>query len=66
MIGETVMLIKKADVEKYFAAKRKKYNAPLAIQSAVTSNSLRPLGSSIKTAPAPAEVAVPGSTSKPT
>jgi hypothetical protein len=66
MIGDAVMLIKKADVEKYFAAKRRKYNAPLAIQSAVSANSFRPLGSSIKTAPAPAEAAVPVSTSKPT
>ena len=66
MIGEAAMLIKKADVEKYFAAKRRRYNTPLAIQSAVGANSFRPFGSSIKTPPAPAEAAVPVSTSKST
>lgn len=60
------MLIKKADVKKHFAAKRRKYNTPLAIQSAVSANSFKPFGSSIKAAPGPADAVVPGSTSKST
>jgi hypothetical protein len=64
MTGEAVMLIKKADVKKYFAAKRRTHNTPLTIQSAVSANSFRHFGSSIKAAPAPAGAVVPGSTSK--
>jgi hypothetical protein len=64
MIGEAVMLIKKADVKEYLAAKRRKYHSPLAIESAVSESSFRPFGSSIKATPAPAEVVVPVSTSK--
>jgi hypothetical protein len=60
------MLIKKADVKKHFAAKRRKYNTPLAIQSAVSAYSFKPFGSSIKAAPGPADAVVPGSTSKST
>jgi len=60
------MLIKKADVKKHFAAKRRKYNTPLAIQSTVSANSFKPFGSSIKAAPGPADAVVSGSTSKST
>jgi len=60
------MLIKKADVKKHFAAKRRKYNTPLAIQSAVSANSFKPFGSSIKAAFGPADAVVSGSTSKST
>lgn len=60
------MLIKKADVKKHFAAKRRKYNTPLAIQAAVSANSFKPFGSSIKAAPGPADAVVSGSTSKST
>jgi hypothetical protein len=64
MTGEAVMLIKKADVKKYFAEKRRKYNSPLTIQSAASANSFQPFGSSIKAAPAPADTEAPVSTSK--
>jgi hypothetical protein len=64
MIGEAVMLIKKADVKKHFAAKRRKYHTALAIESAANANSFRPFGSSIKATPAPADAVVPVSTSK--
>jgi hypothetical protein len=64
MIGEAVMLIKKADVKEYLAAKRRKNHSALAIESAVSESSFRPFGSSIKATPAPAEVVVPVSTSK--
>ena len=60
------MLIKKADVKKHFAAKGRKYNTPLAIQSAVSANSFKPFGSSIKAVPGPADAVVSGSTSKST
>jgi hypothetical protein len=58
------MLIKKADVKKYFAEKRRKYNSPLTIQSAGSANSFRPFGSSIKAAPASADAVAPVSRSK--
>jgi len=64
MIGEAVMLIKKADVKEYLAAKRRKYHTDLAIESAVSASSFRPFGSSIKATPASADAAVPVSTSK--
>jgi hypothetical protein len=60
------MLIKKADVKKHFAAKRRKYHTAQAIESAVSANPFRPFGSSIKVAPAPAEAVAPVSTSKST
>jgi hypothetical protein len=58
------MLIKKADVKEYFAAKRRKHQTALAIESAVSANSFRPFGSSIKATPAPTEAMVPVATSK--
>ena len=58
------MLIKKADVKKYFAEKRRKYNSPLTIQSAAGANPFKPFDSSIKAAPAPADTEAPVSTSK--
>ena len=58
------MLIKKADVKKHFAAKRRKYHTALVIESEVSANPFRPFGSSIKAMPAPAEAVVPVSTSK--
>lgn len=58
------MLIKKADVKKHLAAKRRKYHTALAIESAASANSFRPFGSSIKATPAPADAVVPVSTSK--
>jgi hypothetical protein len=64
MIGEVGMLIKKADVKEYFAAKRRKQQTALAVESAVSGNSFRPFGSSIKDTPAPAEAMVPVSPSK--
>jgi hypothetical protein len=64
MIGEAVMLIKKADVKEYLAAKRRKYHAVLPIASAFSTNSFRPFGSSIKATPAPAEATIPVSASK--
>jgi len=48
------MLIKKADVKKHLAGKVRKYNTPLGIASAVSANSTRPFGSSIKATPTPA------------
>jgi hypothetical protein len=66
MTGEAVMLIKKADVKKYFAEKRRKYNSPLTLQSAASANSFKAFGSSNKAAPAPADAVVPGSTAKST
>jgi hypothetical protein len=66
MIGEAEMLIKKADVKEYLAAKRRKYHTALAIESVVSANSFRPFGSSIKATPAPSETVVPVSTSKST
>ena len=64
MMGEAVMLIKKADVKEYLAAKRSKYHTALAIESAVSASSFRPFGSSIKATPEPAEAVVPVSISK--
>jgi hypothetical protein len=64
MIGGAVMLIKKADVKEYLAAKRRKYHSALGIESAVSASSFRPFGSSIKATPAPAEAVVSVSTSK--
>jgi hypothetical protein len=64
MIGEVVMLIKKADVKKHLAAKRRKYHIALTIEPAVISNPIRPFGSSIQAAPAPADAVVPVSTPK--
>jgi hypothetical protein len=61
MIGKVVMLIKKADVKKHFAAKRRKYHIALAIEPAVIANPFRPFGSSIKVDSAPAEAVVPTS-----
>jgi hypothetical protein len=55
------MLIKKADVKKHFAAKRRKYHIALAIEPAVIANPFRPFGSSIKIDSAPAEAVVPTS-----
>jgi hypothetical protein len=60
MTGEAEMLIKKADVKKYFAEKRRKYNSPLTLQSAASAHSF----SSIKAAPAPAVAVAPVSRSK--
>jgi hypothetical protein len=64
MIGEAAMLIKRADVKEYLAAKRRKYHTAVAIESAISASSFKPFGSSIKATPAPAEAVVPVSTSK--
>jgi hypothetical protein len=62
------MLIKKADVKKHLAGRIRKYNTHLGIASAVSANSTRPFGSSIKATatPPPTEAVAPISISKST
>ena len=66
MIEEPIMVIKKTDVKKHLAAKRRKYHTALALESMVSANPFKPFGSSIKPAPAPAQAVAPVSTSKST
>jgi hypothetical protein len=62
MPGEAIMLIKKADVNKHLAAKRRKYHTPLAIESAVSAKTFRTFGPPRNVTPAPAEAVVTVST----